>query len=173
MRCKNCKEKIEVVRFNQKFCLDNDECIKAFVEYTKAKEWLKRKKKMKAELETVQELLKKTQITFNTYIRLRDKSKGCISCNKPLTSKYDAGHFYSSGGHKSVTFNEDNCHGQCVECNRHKHGNLIPYQENLIKRIGLCRYKELKRLSKLEIKYSRDELRQIGKKYKEKCKEVK
>ncbi len=36
MRCKNCRDKFEPVRFNQKFCLQ-DECIKAFVEDVKQK----------------------------------------------------------------------------------------------------------------------------------------
>jgi hypothetical protein len=35
-----------------------------------------------------------------------------------------------------MRFLEDNCHGQCVQCNYYKHGNLIPYRIELEKRIG-------------------------------------
>ena len=42
MRCKNCKQKFEPIRFNHKYCL-KDECIKAFV--SEVKERLGRKPK--------------------------------------------------------------------------------------------------------------------------------
>ena len=58
MRCKNCKDKFEPINFNQKYCL-KDECIKVFVEVTKAKAWNQRKSKLKEEVETVQSLLGK------------------------------------------------------------------------------------------------------------------
>ena len=41
-------------------------------------------------------------------MRLRDQEQGCISCGTPLVGKYDAGHFFSAGGHGSVRFDEDN-----------------------------------------------------------------
>lgn len=116
-RCKNCKDKFEVKHFNQKFCMLKDECITAFSEFAKAQAWVKRKREMQEELETVQSLLKRVQKVFNEFIRLRDKDKSCVSCGAELTGKYDAGHYFSSGGHKNVTFNEDNVHGQCVYCN--------------------------------------------------------
>lgn len=166
MRCKNCKDKFNPINFNQKYCL-NDECIKVFVEITKAKAWKQRKSKLKEEVETVQSLFKKAQKVFNDYIRRRD-NKICISCLKPLVGKYDAGHFWSSGGHKFVTFNEDNVHSQCVSCNRHKHGNLIPYRKNLIKKIGEERYLYLESIKDKEYKPTREDLKEIIEYYKNK-----
>ncbi len=79
----------------------------------------------KAHTDTTKSVAQLAQVVFNKYIRLRDKDKPCVSCDKPLGSKYDAGHYFSSGGHKAVTFDENNVHGQCVTCNQHKHGNLL------------------------------------------------
>ena len=75
-RCKHCKEKFEAKHFNQKYCF-KPECVKAWVETAKVKNWKKEKKELKESLETVQSLMKKAQKYFNTYIRGRDKKKPC------------------------------------------------------------------------------------------------
>jgi hypothetical protein len=85
-------------------------------------------------------LLLLTQNSFNTFIRNRD-SKGdhfiCISCNEPKPlEQMNAGHYYSAGNHSYLRFNENNVHGQCIKCNCFLHGNLLPYRENLLKKIG-------------------------------------
>jgi hypothetical protein len=121
-------------------------------------------------LETVQDLMKKAQKEFNTFIRLRDQGKKCISCDTILKGKFDAGHYFSSGGHKNITFNEDNVHGQCVHCNQHKHGNLIAYQIGIQERIGGERLIKLHELAHLEYKPTRSELRSLITEYKQKAK---
>ena len=170
-RCKNCKQKFEPVRFNQKFCLD-PECVKAWVAQAKDKEWKKTKKKMQADIETVQELMKAAQIVFNKFIRIRDKDQPCISCGSKLENKFDAGHYFSSGGHKAVTFDEDNVHGQCVACNQWKHGNLIQYQIGIEQRIGGERLIKLHEKAHQSVKYTRDELRNLIATYKQKIKNL-
>lgn len=170
-RCKNCKDKFEPIRFNHKFCL-KDECIKAFVEETKAAAWKNTKKKWTNELKTTSDWLKEAQKVFNTYIRARDKGKPCISCEGKLGSKFDAGHYFSSGGHKAVTFDEDNVHGQCVACNQYKHGNLLNYQIGIEKRIGADKLIELHEKAHKTRKYTTDELQEIIFIYKEKLKNV-
>ena len=164
MRCKNCKDNFDPINFNQKYCLKN-ECIKVFVEVTKSKAWKLRKSKLKEEVETVQSLFKKAQKVFNTYIRQRDNDT-CISCGSKLVGKYDAGHFWSSGGHKYLTFNEDNVHSQCVYCNQHKHGNLIEYRKNLINKIGKEKYLYLQSVKDKVYKPTREELKEIIEIYK-------
>lgn len=91
--------------------------------------------------------LKKRAITkFNAYIRKRDEGKMCISCGKhPIQH---AGHFYSAGKFNVLRFNEDNVHGQCIQCNYYLHGNLINYRENLIRKIGIHKFNHLEELSK-------------------------
>ena len=77
------------------------------------------------------------------------------------------------GGHKAVTFNEDNVHAQCVTCNRYKHGNLLEYQIGIEQRIGAQRLLELHEQAHEVRKYTNEELKEIIKKYKKKCNELK
>jgi hypothetical protein len=77
------------------------------------------------------------------------------------------------GGHKAVTFNEDNVHAQCVTYNRYKHGNLLEYQIGIEKRIGPERLLELHEKAHDVRKYTADELKEIIKKYKKKIAELK
>ena len=112
-------------------------------------------------------LLKKAQNEFNKFIRNRDQDKGCISSG---TTVEQAGHFYSAGQYTALRFNEDNCHGQSLQDNYFKHGNLIPYRMNLIKRIGqqrvdLLDYTATRNRVK---KWTRFELEQIYQLYKNK-----
>ena len=79
---------------------------------------------------------------FHQYIRNRDQGEPCISCGQ-YKEDLQAGHFHSAGKHPSLKFNEDNVHGQCLYCNFYLHGNLIPYSENLITKIGKERYDKL------------------------------
>lgn len=132
----------------------------------------------KEELKTVPELTKEAQKWFNKFIRLRDGRLPCVSCGRPYRdgeggkfSMFDAGHYRSVGANPELRFNEDNCHAQCVYCNRNLSGNVANYRIGLIHRIGE------KRLTAVEAyhpprKYTRDELREITCHYKAKCKEV-
>ncbi len=170
MRCKNCKEKFEPIRFNQKFCLE-PECVRVWVESEKTKQWKVKKQKMKNDLETIQELIKAAQIIFNKYIRLRDKGQVCISCQKkPL--KENAGHYFNANNHWNVRFNELNVHLQCEHCNTYLSGNLIEYQRNLIHKIGIESYHELEAEARKTRKFTKDELKELINTYKKKTKEL-
>lgn len=171
-RCKHCKEKFEAVRFNQKYCLKS-ECVKFWVEQEKQKQWKTKKAKLKKDLLTVQDWLKIAQKVFNEYIRLRDKGLPCISCQNPKPKKVNAGHFYSSGGHKAVTFDEDNVHLQCEHCNTYLSANLIEYRKGLIERIGIERFEQLEQKAQGTANYTRQELEELTKEYKQKIKELK
>ena len=171
-RCKNCNNSFEPLKFNQKYCLNN-ECVNVWIESEKAKQWAKRKKALKTDLETIQELIKKAQTTFNTYIRTRDAGLNCISCDKKLTGKFDAGHYFNANNHWAVRFNEKNVHGQCVNCNQHKHGNLLNYQIGIQQRIGADELIELHAIAHNTRKFTREELRDLISIYKEKTKALK
>jgi hypothetical protein len=166
MRCKNCKDKFEPIRFNHKYCL-KDECIKAFVEEVKTKQWKETKTRMKNDLKTLQDWLKETQTIFNKYIRLRDNGLTCVSCQLPPKKK-NAGHYFSSGGHSNVRFDEDNVHLQCEACNTHLSGNLLNYRLGLEKRIGSKKLAELEQRAYLEKRWAVEELKEIIKIYKSK-----
>jgi hypothetical protein len=170
-RCKNCKEKFEPIRFNHKYCL-KDDCVRAFVQEVNESSWKSRKKAMTNSLKTTTDWMKEAQKVFNKYIRLRDKDQSCISCKGPLGTKYDAGHYFSSGGHKAVTFNESNVHAQCVHCNQHLSGNLLNYQVHIAVRIGSQKLIELYETAYDTKKYSVDELQEIIFIYRQKIKEL-
>lgn len=166
MRCKNCKNKFEPIRFNHKYCL-KDECIRAFVSEVKEKSWKETKVRLKDGLKTNQDWLKEAQTIFNKYIRLRDMGLLCISCNT-LPKKKNAGHYFSSGGHSNVRFDEENVHLQCEHCNTYLSGNLLNYQIGIEKRIGADRLIELQGRAHLEKRWTVNELKEIIKKYKTK-----
>lgn len=170
MRCKNCKDKFEPIRFNHKFCL-KDECIKAFVEEVKVKQWKETKIKMKNDLKTTQDWLKEAQTIFNKYVRLRDMGLVCVSCQQPPKKK-NCGHYFSQGGHSNVRFDEDNCHLQCEHCNTFLSGNLLNYQIGIQKRIGAQKLLELQERAHLTKKWSIEELKQIIQTYKTKVREL-
>ena len=110
-------------------------------------------------------LLKKAQIVFNRFIRLRDEGRGCVSCGSFNTAH--ASHFYAAGSYTGLRFNEENVHLACVKCNTYLAGNLHEYRKRLLLKIG----KE--NLDKLDLaatlgrykKYSRFELEWIIKHY--------
>lgn len=175
-RCLKCNDKFVKKHKNQmgkfSYCLNRDDCITEFWQKVRDKRIAVDTKERKANLETVQELMKKAQKVFNEFIRLRDKGLDCISCCKPC-KKENAGHYFSSGGHKNVTFNEDNVHLQCEYCNTFLHGNLINYQVEIEKRIGGERLLKLHEEAHKDYKPTREELRQLMKHYKEKISELK
>ena len=143
------------------------------LKFNSKKEVDKRVKELKKGLLTHSDYLNALQVVFNTYIRLRDKGKGCISCGISLISKFDAGHFYSVGAYSGVRFNENNVHGQCVHCNQHLHGNLLEYSKRLPQRIGTKAYKELELNRHQSNKLSIPEITELIAKYKLLIKEMK
>jgi len=170
-RCKNCKEKFIPIRFNMKYCIET-ECLRAFSDEIKQKMWKEKKIRMKTELKTTQDWLKEAQTIFNKYIRERDQGQLCISCNT-IPKKKNAGHYFSSGGHSNVRFDEDNVHLQCEHCNTYLSGNLLNYQIGIEKRIGGEKLIELQSRAHIEKRWTIEELKNIIKKYKEKVKVIK
>lgn len=100
-------------------------------------------------------LLDTAQVVVNAFVRDRDKLNDagdfrCISCRRVKDkSQCNAGHYFSRGNYGSVRFDLDNIHSQCVKCNLHLHGNLIPYGVNLKKKIGIERYEKLEIMAHL------------------------
>ncbi|ELN6688332.1 recombination protein NinG, partial [Escherichia coli] len=45
-------------------------------------------------------------------------------------------HYRATAAAPQLRFDERNIHKQCVVCNQHKSGNLVPYRVELINRIG-------------------------------------
>jgi hypothetical protein len=129
-----------------------------------------KKIKQKEDLLTLQDYLKMTQQVFNAWIRHRDKGLNCISCDKPC-KKENAGHYFSSGGHANVRFDENNVHLQCEYCNTFLHGNLILYGVNLEKKIGKDEFIILREKAYEVKKFTKIELKELLLTYKQKLKQ--
>lgn len=165
-KCKNCKELFTPYNSLQKYCQES-ECVKVWVDESKKKDWTKRKSQLKKDLMSLQDWLKIAQTHFNTFIRLRDEGNDCISCGKkPL--KKNAGHFFNANNHYNVRFDERNVHLQCEHCNTFLSGNLIPYRENLIKKIGIQEFEKLSEIANETRKFTIEEVKQIAEEYKQK-----
>jgi hypothetical protein len=170
MKCKNCKQPFQPIRFLQKFCL-KDECVRVWVESEKTKQWKKTKAKMKNDLLTIQDYIKLTQQTFNKYINLRDKKLPCISCGKPITGRVNASHYFNANNHWNVRFNEFNVHSSCITCNQYLSGNLIEYRKGLINKIGEEQLTLLELEANKTRKFTIEELKEIINTYKQKIKQ--
>lgn len=108
-------------------------------------------------------------IVFSLYIRLRDAMDGgltrCISCGELLPfGQMQCGHYFTRHN-RSVRWDEENCHSQCVVCNCHKSGNLDGYTPNLIMKIGQEHFDALNVRAHGIRKWSGDELREMIKHY--------
>ena len=171
MRCKNCKDKFEPIRFLHKYCM-KEECVRAFVAEAKEKQWKQTKTRMKADLKTTSDWLKEAQVVFNKYINLRDKGRPCISCGKQIKGRVNASHFWNANNHHNVRFDEDNVHSSCINCNQFLSGNLLEYRTRLCSKIGQERFNKLEEKRHVTKKWSKDELELLIKKYKQKTKEL-
>lgn len=167
-KCKQCGKAFSPINSLQPVC-----SYLCALKYNSKKEVDKRIRNLKKGLQTQSDHIQALQIVFNTYIRLRDKGKKCISCDEWLLGKYDAGHYYSAGNYSFLRFNEDNVHGQCVHCNQHLHGNLIEYSKKLEKRIGKERYNELETNRHRKLLLPKEEILELITKYKLKIKGLK
>jgi hypothetical protein len=72
-----------------------------------------------------------------------------------------------------VRFDEDNVHLQCERCNSFLSGNLIEYRGNLLTKIGAERFNQLEARARITRKFTKDELKELIKKYKEKYNQLK
>lgn len=177
--CKICKDKFEPNKSTQVVCSP-----KCAIEYSKIhlkkvkllerKETIKKRKELKEKIKTKGAWLNDLQKVFNTFIRLRDKDKPCISCGtRKEYIKYDAGHYITVGSSPALRFNEDNVHKQCSKnCNNEKHGNIVNYRIRLVKRIGVERVELLESKRSEPKHYSIEEIKEMIKIYRLKIKEL-
>ncbi len=170
-KCLVCKDKFTPQNNTQIVC--NPACAVEYMKKQNAKNWKQEKKVIKEKLMTKSDYLNIAQKVFNTYIRLRDKGKPCISCGQIDRGKRDAGHFFSVGAYPNLRFNENNVHAQCVHCNRDKHGNVKEYDLRLQKILSKEDYQNLLKQRHEPLKLSIDEVKELIAIYKQKIKELK
>ncbi len=119
-------------------CCKNLACALELVKRDKEKKARKAYKAEKIRLKTRREWLKDCQSLANQYVRLRDRFKGCVSCDRPVTwqGQWHASHFRSVGAASAIRFNLWNIHKSCSICNNWKSGNLSEYEPRLREKIG-------------------------------------
>lgn len=125
---------------------------------------------------SVDTLVRKAKPIFRLYIRLRDCDEygygNCITCGvKKHYTGANAGHFRHRVN--STYFLEDNCHFQCINCNFGGLGEGYTYGKVIDQRYGDGRADELKRLSFLEKRFTREEVTSMVEKWKEFIKQKK
>lgn len=114
--------------------------------------------------------LKKAEAACNAYIRARDPDV-CISCGVTHSSAWQAGHYISVGANRTLRYNEDNIHKQCIQCNMHKASNATEYRIRLLEKIGLERVEYLESWHS-PVKMTREAAEEIEAHYKTKLKQL-
>lgn len=148
--------------------------VKANQEAARKREVQAERKADKAKLEQHKPLeywLKKTEAACNEYIRARDPDV-CISCGVTHSSAWQAGHYISVGANRTLRYNEDNIHKQCIHCNMHKASNSTEYRIRLLDKIGTERVEWLEGWHS-PIKMTRAAAEEIEAHYKQKLKLLK
>lgn len=171
-KCVTCKEKF-TPQANTQICC-SPFCAVEYTRKKKAKQWSKYKKEAKEKLMTKSDYLNIAQKVFNTYIRLRDKNKPCVSCDKPYKENdINASHFFSVGAYPNLRFNEFNVHSSCIRCNKELHGNINEYTIRLPVRIGQENYDQLLKDRNKPLKLDITEVKDLIEFYREKIKNLK
>lgn len=167
--CKRCGTKFTPYRSFDRHC-------STLCKSQDEKDRLQKKKEHQEKTQgvTLKHLKQVAQISFNAYVRERDKGKPCICCGKTLGADYDAGHCFSGAGHANVLFDEDNVHAQRRECNQGtKSGNYADYCERLEILIGPERFEVLRAEAYVTKSWTKEELVRIAAEYKNKLNQLK
>ena len=160
-KCKQCEKLFNPYNPLQIVCSPN-----CALEWNAEKQVKKQVKEMKKGLLTYSDHLNALQIVFNNYIRKRDKGQPCVSC-WAYVDKGNASHYFSVGAYPNLRFNEFNVHLSCVECNLHKHGNIVEYGLRLPKRIGQDEFDRLILEKDEPLKLTIPEIKTLIQKYKQ------
>ena len=161
-KCKQCQTYFEPRSSTQIVC--GWECAIQLNNAKRIKTEKKETRDAKLRLKSRAEWAKEAQNAFNKYIRERDKSEPCISCQRRHSGQYHAGHYRSVGAISSLRYCELNVHKQCAPCNNHLSGNIVNYRINLIKKIGIEKVEWLESYNEV-VKYTIDDLKRIKKEY--------
>lgn len=174
VKCKVCGNKFQLFNSLRPYC--SYDCGAKYatllIENKRKKESKEMISKMKENLLKFSDYIKLFQITFNTFIRLRDKDLPCISCGRFDVEEFHCGHYIPST-FQYHRFNEFNCNKQCSQCNTHLRGNLIAYRINLIKKIGLKEVEYLEDSRHMMLELTIPEIKELISVYKSKIKLLK
>lgn len=122
-----------------------------------------------------QNAVKKMDLVFSKFIRLRDTPDGygkCCSCGKmTLYGNLDAGHFINRRK-MSVRWREDNVHAQCRSCNRFQEGNAAGYALFMFEKYSKQHIEFLQALSEESAQFTITEIDLMIKDYRAKIRQM-
>lgn len=173
--CKHCGKGYTPARAMQKAC--SLQCAQALGKAKTAADQKKADAKAlrlgRESLKTRSDHAKDTEKVVNAYVRLRDKDKPCISCQRHHQGQYHAGHFYSVGSHPELRYDADhNIRKQCKPCNVDKHGNLHEFRKHLEEELGPEKMAWLDGPHEMT-NYTISDLKEIAAKFRKMTKELK
>jgi len=177
-KCRHCHTytKDFVVFGVMAFC--NFDHATSYAYANKDKGYEKQRKENKKKLAERKEALKspsdharEAQKAVNLYVRVRDRGRPCISCDKPDIGKRDASHYRSVGACKQLRFNTFNIFASCHSCNTQLSGNLLEYRIRLVPRLGAERVDWLESQNEIA-RYSIDYLKRIKKVFNRRAKHL-
>jgi DNA-binding protein H-NS len=168
-KCAICSTMFTPFQTTQRVC--SIPCAVKHAEASATKKMRQEIRQAREALKTRQDWIKEAQRYFNKFCRLRDKNEPCISCGKKITGQVHGGHYRTTKAAPQLRFNEDNCHSQCVSCNVYLSSNFLEYRKRLIQKIGVERVEALENDNTLK-RWTIEELQEIKKIYKQKCKEL-
>jgi hypothetical protein len=142
-KCKSCGLQFQKVRPLQNTCsipcaIEHANKLKIANKRTEDRlERVKTKKAIEA-IKPWQKWFNECKTIAQRYARIRDRDDGCISCTKDKNwwGQWHGSHFRPAGNFKAVALNLMNIHKSCSECNNHKSGNGVEYNDRLIVKIG-------------------------------------
>lgn len=119
---------------------------------------------------TRRQWMNEAQTAVNRYVRMRDSTLGCVSCDRPASwgGQWHASHFRSVGAASAVRFHLWNIHKSCSICNNWKSGNLSEYEPRLRALIGDAKVDWLRSQNKLA-EYPIDYLKRLKRVFKKKA----
>lgn len=170
---KKCKCGNEFVQYNtiQKLCVA---CLIKKGRKIRNKESKLTDRERKEKEKKLSELISEARKVFQMWIRKRDFSLPCISCDTNKSEVWDGGHYLKAELYSGLIFEERNCHKQCRKCNYFRGGAENEFRMGLVMRYGSQYVNELEELSVSQRvkKYSREELKEIKNKYQSKLREI-
>lgn len=140
-RCKICKSEFMPKNSMIKHC--SPECGIELLRTMNSKRIRKELVAYRNKNKSLSKWIQEAQVEINSYVRVRDHDKACISCNRLpgdihlRGSAFHAGHYRGRGSAPHLRFYLPNIQKQCAYCNEHLSGNVVEYRIGLIKRIGI------------------------------------
>ena len=125
-------------------------------------------------MKSIARLIQEARVPFQKWIRQRDINDGCISCSSLNVKLWHAGHYFKAEIYRGLIFNEMNVNKQCEKCNTYGGGNESGYRIGLVNKYGSKAVKELESIADKNrtFDYTRDNIKEIKKKYQLKLKEL-